>query len=396
MKKEKEMKKLFILLVCVFSTLTTSASHLMGGYIQAVQRNLSDTVDLQVVLYSDPNGISSPTTLYLNEYKIVNGAYTTNGNVTLSQTSSTTWQGFNVYVYNTTITRTAANYRWVYTNCCRGMLSNASSAMNSNFTIGLDYRKTGVGVPNSAPILLNQLPMKWVVNDTTQTFIFAYDVDGDSVIVEKDDALNQYSTTGTFVPLSPFNQLDNYGTYYVDVSGLVIWGPTSSGVYGTGYKISEYRNGTLIGVNRIQQVYSVVSGSTPSIPWPFVQVNHDLVNGDSTMITINGVSNATTTELFVENVDMTQTSDSTWSLNNLQIGTYRALSRVTNGTAVMDYPFTFKVVSTIGIEENVKYQSTSYKVYDWNGKYIGTDLRNLRGLYIVRYSNGISEKIFIQ
>jgi len=390
------MKKLLFLVVCVFSTLTTSASHLMGGYIQAVQRNLSDTVDLQVVLYSDPNGISSPTTLYLNEYKIVNGAYTTSGNVTLSQTSSTTWQGFNVYVYNTTITRNAGNYRWVYTNCCRGMLSNASSAMNSNFTIGLDYRKTAVGVPNSAPILLNQLPMKWVVNDTTQTFIFAYDVDGDSVIVEKDDALNQYSTTGTFVPLSPFSQLDNYGTYYVDVSGLVIWGPTSSGVYGTGYKISEYRNGSLIGVNRIQQVYSVVPGSTPSIPWPFVQVNHDLVNGDSTIITINGVSNATTTELFVENVDMTQTSDSTWSLNNLQIGTYRALSRVTNGTAVMDYPFTFKVVSTIGIEENVKYQSTSYKVYDWNGRYIGTDLRNLRGLYIVRYDNGISEKIFIQ
>jgi len=390
------MKKLLFLVVCVFSTLTTSASHLMGGYIQAVQRNLSDTVDLQVVLYSDPNGISSPTTLYLNEYKIVNGAYTTSGNVTLSQTSSTTWQGFNVYIYNTTITRNAGNYRWVYTNCCRGMLSNASSAMNSNFTIGLDYRKTAVGVPNSAPILLNQLPMKWVVNDTTQTFIFAYDVDGDSVIVEKDDALNQYSTTGTFVPLSPFSQLDNYGTYYVDVSGLVIWGPTSSGVYGTGYKISEYRNGSLIGVNRIQQVYSVVPGSTPSIPSPAVQVNHDLVNGDSTIITINGVSNATTTELFVENVDMTQTSDSTWSLNNLQIGTYRALSRVTNGTAVMDYPFTFKVVSTIGIEENVKYQSTSYKVYDWNGRYIGTDLRNLRGLYIVRYDNGISEKIFIQ
>jgi len=391
------MKKMILCGLMLLMGTSSFASHLMGGYIQAVQRNLSDTVDLQVVLYSDPNGIGSPTTLYLNEYKIVNGVYTTNGNVTLSQTSSTTWQGFNVYVYNTTITRNTGNYRWVYTNCCRGMLSNASSAMNSNFTIGLDYRKTSVGVPNSAPILLNQLPMKWVVNDTTQTFIFAYDVDGDSVIVEKDDALNQYSTTGTFVPLSPFNQLDNYGTYYVDVSGLVIWGPTSSGVYGTGYKISEYRNGTLIGVNRIQQVYSVAPGSTPSIPWPFVQVNHDLVNGNSTTITINGVSNATSTELFIENVDMTQTSDSTWNLNNLQLGTYRAVSRVTNNSSNMDYPFTFKVVSTIGVEELVPNRDMKYEIYDWNGRYMGTDLKLLNsGLYVIIYENKIVEKIYLQ
>jgi len=54
------------------------------------------------------------------------------------------------------------------------------------------------------------------------------------------------------------------------------------------------------------------------------------------------------------------------------------------------------VTSTIGIEEIVKYQSTSYRVYDWNGKFIGTDLRGLRGLYIVRYDSGVSEKIYIQ
>jgi len=385
------MKKMMILFALVVS-LTANASHLLGGHIQAVQRNTSDTVDLVVTLYSDPQGIGSPTTLYLNEYKISNGVYVSTGNVTATQNNTYTWQGFNISVYTTTVTRTAGNYRWVYTNCCRGMLSNASSAMNSNFTIGLDYRKTAIGVPNSAPILINQLPMKWVVNDTAQSIIYALDIDGDSVVVEEDDALNQYSTTGTFTPLSPFSQLNTYGMYYVDGSGLVIWGPTTTGVYGTGYKVSEYRNGTLIGVNRIQQVYSVVQGSTPSIPWPFIQVNHDLLNGDSTEIYIHSL-NATNTELFIPEVDVTKTSDSTWVLNNLQVGTYRAVARVTNGSSNNDYQFTLIVNSTIGIEEFEL--PITCKVYDWYGRYKGNSLEGLKGFHIIRYSNGKVEKVFI-
>ena len=386
-----------MILVALAVSLTANASHLLGGHIQAVQRNTSDTVDLVVTLYSDPQGISSPTTLYLNEYKITNGAYVSTGNVTATQNSTYTWQGFNVSVYTTTITRTSGNYRWVYTNCCRGMLSNASSAMNSNFTIGLDYRKTTVGVPNSAPILVNQLPMKWVVNDTAQSIIYALDIDGDSVVVEEDDALNQYSTTGTFTPLAPFSQLDTYGMYYVDGSGLVIWGPTTTGVFGTGYKISEYRNGNLIGVNRIQQVYSVVAGSTPSIPSPLVQVTHDLLSGDSTQIVIHSL-NATNTELFIPEVDVTKTSDSTWTLENLQVGTYRAVARVTNGSSNNDYQFTLIVNSTIGIEENIVDLDTQYSVYDWNGRYMGEHINwaELKGLYVIRYNNGKTEKIFIQ
>jgi len=386
------MKKLLVLVALVVS-LTANASHLLGGHIQAVQRNTSDTVDLVVTLYSDPQGISSPTTLYLNEYKITNGAYVSTGNVTATQNNTYTWQGFNVSVYTTTITRTSGNYRWVYTNCCRGMLSNSSSAMNSNFTIGLDYRKTAVGVPNSAPVLVNQLPMKWVVNDTAQSIIYALDIDGDSVVVEEDDALNQYSTTGTFTPLSPFSQLDTYGMYYVDGSGLVIWGPTTTGVYGTGYKISEYRNGNLIGVNRIQQVYSVVAGSTPSIPSPLVQVTHDLLSGDSTQVVIQS-TNATSVELFIPEVDVTKTSDSTWTLENLQVGTYRAVARVTNGSSNNDYQFTLIVTSTIGIEENIADRNMQYEVYDWNGRYLGTSLENQKGFLILRYSNGKVEKVF--
>ena len=386
------MKKLLVLVALVVG-FTASASHLLGGHIQVVQQGLSDTVEMTVTLFSDPQGIGLSTSVNLSEYKISNGAYQTNGSVSLTQATTYTWQGYNVAEYKGLVVRTAGNYRWVYTNCCRGMLTNATSAMNSNFTIAIDYRKTGVGVPNTAPILFNQLPMNWVVNDTAQTIILAFDPDGDSVVIEKDDAINQYANF-TFVPLSPFNQLDTYGTYYVDPNGTVTWGPTTVGKFGTGYKVSEYRNGTLIGLNRIQQVYNTVVGSTPSIPWPFVQVNHDLVNGDSTEIFIQS-NNATTTQLYIPGVDVIKTSDSTWSLLNLQVGNYRAVSRVTNGSSNMDYQFNFQVRSTIGIEENTL-QDLTYEVYDWYGRYMGTNINwaELKGLYVIRYSNGKVEKIF--
>ena len=386
------MKKLFLLVACVFFTLTTSASHLLGGYIQVMQVGTSDTLNVSAVLFSDPQGIGLPTTLTLNEYKLTNGFYQSTTNVSMTQTTTGTWQGVNVAMWSATIIRTAGDYRWIYTNCCRGIHTNASSAMNSNFTMGLDYQKSSV--PNTSPILMNFLPVNWVVGDTAQSILFAVDPDGDSVVVEMDDALNQYAN-GTFVPLSPFSQLGNYGMYNVDTDGTIEWSPSQLGQFATGFKVSEYRNGSLIGVNRIQQVFLTQNGSTPNIVNfnPLIQV--DLLNGDSTYYATM-ISNATSTELIMPGVSVTQMSNSTWSLDSLQVGTYKGVLRATSNSSNMDFYVNLVVTSTIGIEEIVKYQSTSYRVYDWNGKFIGTDLRGLRGLYIVRYNNGKSEKIFIQ
>ena len=43
------MKRLMVLVALAVS-LTANASHLLGGHIQAVQRNTSDTVDLVVTV----------------------------------------------------------------------------------------------------------------------------------------------------------------------------------------------------------------------------------------------------------------------------------------------------------------------------------------------------------
>jgi len=62
--------------------------------------------------------------------------------------------------------------------------------------------------------------------------------------------------------------------------------------------------------------------------------------------------------------------------------------------------WTFKVVlSTLDIEELApKYNSDLYRVYDMNGRFLGTSTRDLPSgqIYIIQYDQGYSEKIFIQ
>jgi hypothetical protein len=60
--------------------------------------------------------------------------------------------------------------------------------------------------------------------------------------------------------------------------------------------------------------------------------------------------------------------------------------------------WTFRVItSTLNIEEDIVYRDMEYKVYDWGGRYMGSNIKTLNGgLYIVRYNNGNVKKVFIQ
>ena len=387
------------------TTLTSTASHLLGGFINTTQIGFSDSVTITVTLFSDPQGVTNPTTLTLNDLVKVNGFYQTSTNITLTQQSTGSWQGVNTAVYSTITTLTAGEHRLIYTNCCRGPLANASSAMNSNFTIALDYTKTAAGtIPNSAPYILNYLPVKWINGVTSQSMLFAYDLDGDSLMIEKDDAINQHANN-TFVPLAPFSQLYNYGSYVVDPNGLIKWKPNTIGQFGTGFKVSEYRNGTLIGVSRIQQVFQVENGSTPLIVAPFnmsinndstITIQHDLLNGDSSYVGFTG-SNYLNAQLVILGTTINKVGNTTWSVTNLNNpGTYKGYLRIYGSNSNMDFPVSLVVTSTIGIEENILYRDMEYNVYDWYGRYMGNSLEGLKGLFVVWYNNGQYEKVFIR
>jgi hypothetical protein len=385
------MKKLLFTLAVALG-INASASHLLGGYIQTTQRGFTDTVDITVTIFTDPQGLPASQTISMVEWKQVNNFYQQNATFNATQQSSGTWQGVNVYVYSVVKVLSSGDYRFIYTHCCRGMLTNASSSANSNFTIALDYKKTTASIPNSAPILVNPLPINWVVGDTAQSILFAIDLDGDSVLVEMDNAINQHANN-TFVPLAPFSQLSSYGYYNVAGDGTITWSPTTVGKFGTGYKISEYRNGSLIGVSRVQQVYVTQPGSTPNVPWPPVLIQHDMLNGDSTSIFIQ-VNNFISTSLTFPGVDVVQNTATSWDLLNLLPGTYKGVLRASSNSSNNDYYITLRVVSTIGIQE-YNLTNLKYDVYDWYGRYVGNDLDGLKGLFVIRYSNGKSEKVFV-
>lgn len=389
------MKKLLLVLLGVTLSVTSYASHLLGGYIQTIQRGFSDTVDITVTLFTDPQGVANPTTISLAEWKQINGFYQSNATFTVSQVSNSTWQGVNVYVYTGVRVLTNGDYRFIYTNCCRGSLTNASSAPNSSFTIALDYKKTAQGTnPNSAPVLLNPLPIQWVTTNSQQAILFAVDLDGDSVRVVMDDAINQHANN-TFVPLAPFTQLGSYGTYSVSDDGTIVWAPNTIGQFGTGYKIEEYRNGALIGVNRVQQVFITQTGSSPIVPWPPILVIHDMLYGNNLGLNI-AVSNASSSSLTIPGITVIQDTLDYWIIQDLTLGFHDAVIRVTNGTSNNDYRFTFRVRSTIDVEEMV--QNRSYEVWDWNGNPLGKNIEwnKLNGFYIIRYDDGEIEKVFVQ
>ena len=395
------MKKLLIILTLALG-FNANASHLLGGFINILQKGASDTVDVTVTLFSDPQGIPNPSTITLNSLTKVNSFYQNPVTISASQISTGSWQGLNITTYKVTTYLAAGEYRIIYTNCCRGILTNATSSMNSNFTIALDYKKTPLGtVPNSAPYILNYLPVKWVNGATAQSMIFTFDTDGDSISVEADDAINQHANS-TFVPLAPFTQLTGYGSYSVDPTGLVKWKPNTLGQFGTGFKISEYRNGQLIGVNRMQQVFQVENGSLPVISAPFnmvinadstVTIQHDLVNGDSIYVGFTG-SNYLNAQLVILGTNINKVGGTTWSITDLTaVGTYRGYLRINGSNCNMDFPITLQVGSTIGIEENINSTELQYLVYDWYGRIVGDKLEGLKGLYVIRYSNGEVEKV---
>jgi len=302
------MKKLLVLLAFAVS-LTASASHLLGGMVTVAQTS-QDSTSIGVYLLTDPQGIPGPNTLYVEKWEMnSSGWYVQNGTVALAKTSTTSHQGMNVVVYISDYLDLDSNkYRFIYKNCCWGMLSNSSNSFNSEFIISADYWH----IPNnSLPYAENPLWVN-VQQNTLNTMkpvwgvinCFLSQLDTDSVNITQSDLYSGYSS-GTFVSqvYTPLN---------MHVSNdSISWTPSTLGNFGTGFEITEYRNGQLIGVQRIQ--------------------------------------------------------------------------------------WTFKVLtSTVGIEEIIVDRDTQYSVYDWYGRYIGENINwaDLKGLYIIHYSNGKIKKIF--
>ena len=249
------MKKLLVLLALAVS-LTVNASHLLGGMV-AVAQTSQDSTSVGVFLITDPQGIT-PNTIYVEKWEMNSqGWYVQNGTVALTKFNTNNHHGFDVINYGSDYLNLDSNkYRFIYKNCCWGMLSNSSNSFSSEFVISADYWH----IPNNstpfAESILNINAQKDTLNTVKPVWgninCLLSQFDNDSVNVTQSDLYSGYAN-GVFVPQThtPLN---------MHVSNdSISWTPTMLGSFGTGFQIDEYRNNQLIGTQRIQWTFRVVN-----------------------------------------------------------------------------------------------------------------------------------------
>lgn len=252
------MKKLMVL-VALTVGFTASASHLLGGMVTVAQTSY-DSTSVGVYLVSDAGGVTPPSTISVEQWEMNSqGWYTYTGNVTLTNSSALAHQGTYVTTYVSDYLDLDSNkYRFIYKNCCWGMISNSSNSFNSEFIISADYWH----IPNnSLPYVENPLWVN-VQKDTLNSMkaiwgiynCFLSQFDNDSVNVTQSDLYSGYAN-GTFVP-------QVHTALNMSVSNdSISWTPTMVGNYGTGFEIAEYRNGNKIGIQRIQWTFRVLTST---------------------------------------------------------------------------------------------------------------------------------------
>ena len=302
------MKKLLTLLTLVLG-FNLSASHLLAGGVGVFQTS-QDSTTVGVWLISDSQGLPMPNSINVEKWEMNSvGWYVQNGTITLTKATSATFQGQLLTNYTSQYLDLDSNkYRFIYRNCCWGMLNNSTSSMNSEFIISADYWHIA---NNSTPyarmpfIINQQAGSRNTMKPIWGWGAFLTNPDSwDNVSITQTDLHSGYAN-GVFVP-----QIYTQLSMHVD-NDSISWIPSTIGRYATGFEVKDMRNGQVIGVQRVQWTFMVVS-------------------------------------------------------------------------------------STLGLEENIADFNMQYEVYDWYGRHMGTSLEGLKGLFVIRYSNGKAEKVLIQ
>jgi hypothetical protein len=220
-----QLKKLLVL-VALISTVTTQASHILGGIIQVAQTSPDSTsIGLYIASESFP---PMPASVSVQKW----------------------------------VMNSQGKYRFIYTNCCWGPLNNSSNTSNSEVVISTDYWH----VPNNTTPFMEQPLWINVEKNAVNSMKPVWGVfnchftnpDGDSVNLYKTEIYSSYSN-GVFVP-----QVQSSTNVLANNDSITFVG-TNLGPVGYGFQIDKYRSGYLLTTQRIQWTFIVVN-STLSIP----------------------------------------------------------------------------------------------------------------------------------
>lgn len=253
------MNKIILTLSLILTTFVTNASHIMGGMIGVFQTS-QDSTTVGMWLISDGQGVTLPQSVTVERWVMDSqGWYNLDGYVTLtSGTASIPYQGHILTNYASNYLDLDSNkYRFIYKNCCWGMLNNSPNSFSSEFIISADYWH----IPNnSTPYAVNPI---WVNMQKDSVNVmkniwgnfncFLNNPDyGDSVNLYQSELYSGYAN-GVFVPQisqSPSNM-------YVGNDSITFLS-SNLGRVGNGFQIDDYRNGQLIGSQRIQWTFVVL------------------------------------------------------------------------------------------------------------------------------------------
>lgn len=273
------MKKHVFIILTLCVSLTTKASHIVGGEIFYDHMG-GTTYKVTVKLYRDclSDGAQYDTNLPIT---VFNGNGTQIDNFTIPFPGSTVLpvQFSNPCVtipsdicveeaiYEKTVTLPPSSTGWTlsYQRCCRGPnVINLDDPANQGLTLTIDIpAQSGVPV-NSSPRFNNFPPLLLCTNDPLTFDHSATDPDGDVLVYE----LITPFQGGTSVAPAPnpasappyqnvvwvngITALNPFGNGQISLdpqTGLMIAEPLSAGLYAVGVSVKEYRNGNLIGVS---------------------------------------------------------------------------------------------------------------------------------------------------
>ena len=286
------MKKLYLFLLFAISSLSLSATHIIGGSITYEHLD-GDEYQIRLEVLRDCfNGIpwfDDPASIGIFDE---NGSFIqqllvpldvqSNDTITLEVPNSVCVFPPNVCihktVYLTTVTLPAnqGGYTLAYQRCCRSMIiTNLVAPEEEGMTFHTHVTPTD---QNTSPVFNNDVPFAVFANTPFIYDASATDADGDSLVYE---LANPFKGANNIIPmpqppdpppydtvdfLSPSYSVNNMlgGNYPLNIdatTGEMSAIPSTLGVFQIGYSVKEYRNGQQIGTTYREFTFVVIASA---------------------------------------------------------------------------------------------------------------------------------------
>ena len=416
------MKKLLTTLLITLISLSTYATHLMGGQIVATNLGGYD-YEIKLTAYRDTIGIPMATAamfeismdsagVNLPIYFLTIPADSMSGGLVMGVSAA---YGVEVYTYTDTITLPGDGYYTIsWQDCCRNVaIINMASSAAENFALSTSFTVNSLS-PNSSPSYLS-LPVAYLPSDTLWQYNpLPFDPDGDSLTWSLTTPLGN-SVSG--MPVLGYQFLDDTTLYSNSsnpfsldpITGELSWNAKMQGNFVAAFLIEEYRNGVKIGEMRRDMQFIVVSDTSNYLPvisnmmlfpsnsggYPYVVISPSQNYSVSLLASDPNINDVVTLNAFGEPFNLQTSSPSfltfstgngneiegifSWTPNMLDVRTqpYLVVFRVSDGFYNFDYTVQIEVSSITSVQELEIKNINDNKIYDLLGRelhYIPTEM----------------------